>query len=101
MEWKSIESAPKDGKPILLCGNNECADNEFRWCFGVGMWNATMDSWVGDKLEITGCWETGSGWFQPDEVSHWMPLPEPPLIEEGEEEAAETRGKPAFVAGEG
>lgn len=33
--------------------------------------------------------------------SHWAPLPEPPLIEEGEEEAAEARGKSAFVTGEG
>ena len=53
----------------------------------VGYWNPEGTSWVDknggsdgdwDHLEVTGTWMAGGGWFQPDEVSHWMPLPEPP-----------------------
>ena len=30
-------------------------------------------------LSVTGVWFSGTGWFQPNEVSHWMPLPLPPV----------------------
>jgi hypothetical protein len=29
-----------------------------------------------DDLAVTGVWGSKGGWFQPDEVSHWAPLPD-------------------------
>lgn len=53
----------------------------------VNVWNPDGDSWTDEHgnfsgdictLTVTGSWSSGGGWFQPNEVSHWMPLPEPP-----------------------
>lgn len=99
--WRDIASAPKDGSVCLLlgCGYTKAADE---WSpeivFGprvaIGRWNPSGDSWVNEHgltggdcvyLAITGTWSSDGGWFQPNEVSHWMPLPEPPLPRIGEE----------------
>lgn len=70
-EWQSIETAPKDGTSILLyCPEDDVVD--------IGFWNPRGDSWVEGKLVNTGSWTSRIGWFQPDEVSHWMPLPKKP-----------------------
>lgn len=73
MTWQPISTAPKDGTPIIVAGPSEKG-----WCYGVAFWNPNGNSWVGDCLEVTGIWETGSAWFEPDEVTHWQPLPAPP-----------------------
>lgn len=61
MEWKSIETAPKDGTLVLLLGK--------------------------DQRHADGYWQgrtpfTGNGhWVWPyvnREPTHWMPLPPPP-----------------------
>ena len=63
-EWQPIETAPKDSEVLL-------------W----------VDIAVGNPLVIQGCWfsdeEMGeSGWIDVNgevhEVTHWMPLPDPP-----------------------
>lgn len=60
-EWKPIESAPKDGRHILIvCGRTRLgfyhpADKRWREYDGTG---------YGLSLDFT--------------PSHWMPLPEPP-----------------------
>jgi hypothetical protein len=61
--WKPIETAPKDGTQVLLTG--------------VG-----LDRWIS-----TGHYK--NGWLDDDgpgrlhNVTHWMPLPEPPNQKEG------------------
>ena len=69
MEWRTIESAPKDGRPML------------------GFWSYLYH---GDKYPTIGIdvieWCEGriKGWKDTDGVmqdgiyTHWMPLPEPP-----------------------
>lgn len=79
-EWHSIETAPKDGRKVLLCSE----DGEI----GVGRWDAEGDSWADENgqacaagegtIQVTGVWLSGGGWYQPNEVTHWMPLPLPP-----------------------
>ena len=101
-EWQPIETAPKDGTPILLLS----AGDEFTYDYGsgtehvvrpprcfLGVWNAEGDAWTDEdggfdgpicQLTVTGNWTVGSGWLQPDEVTHWMPLPDPPVHPQGE-----------------
>jgi hypothetical protein len=81
--WQPIETAPKDGKVIILLGVN------FPPKVALGYWDSEGDSWVDRHGKLTGeChhltkagfWASEGGWFQPDEVSHWMHLPELPVF---------------------
>lgn len=56
MTWQPIETAPKDGKRILLSSASGC--------MSVGEWS--MDGWACGFHLL---------WFGP---THWMPLPPPP-----------------------
>lgn len=60
--WKPIESAPKDGTPILLFEREEL--------------EAFVGYWATDRfLPLASSWETMP--------THWMPLPLPPKAEIG------------------
>ena len=55
MTWQPIETAPKDGTVIIVY-----APDFFQTAAWVGNgWTNAANSWLGD-------------------VTHWMPLPEPP-----------------------
>ena len=63
-EWQPIETAPKDGTSILVCGGVlSCVD---------------MVSWQGGKKR--GGWHTedGSCILHGGFFDYWMPLPDPP-----------------------
>ena len=58
-EWKPIETAPKDGSEILLCGKKGRIAN--------GVWMTATDrvgAWLWPYIKV--------------EPTHWMPLPAPP-----------------------
>lgn len=72
--WKPIETAPKDGTPILILD----------WLFEKNIPKVSIAYWGED--ERGGAWCDYRYWEDPDEehgweyeeVSHWMPLPELP-----------------------
>lgn len=88
-----IETAPKDSTRILLVsiqdeGLGPNGPISVPPAVHLGYWDLEGDSWVdecdsfdGDvhHLKVTGVWSSRSGWFQPNEVSDWMPLPAPPV----------------------
>lgn len=68
--WQPIDSAPKDGMPILVSAAGEICVAAWTEGFKEG-------GWVG--------WVMGHGavaceddWYRV-EPTHWMPLPEPPV----------------------
>jgi hypothetical protein len=82
MEWQPIETAPQDGKTVLLGRYN-----------GLGNWRTMRGQWMSQEF-INETWEDPDdgdpGWHETsaeaDDVpncwrtspTHWMPLPPPP-----------------------
>jgi hypothetical protein len=67
-EWQPIETAPKDGTPVLIhvpTGQRPVYEAE---------WHRPWESAPEDKC----WWQTRSGMVLPEHATHWMPLPEPP-----------------------
>lgn len=60
-KWQKIESAPKDGTVVLAFASegNMSGPVILWWC------------------QVEECWTDGLG-LHYREVTHWMPLPEPP-----------------------
>jgi hypothetical protein len=95
-EWQPIETAPKDGTPVFLLSAHQTIDAGVNGVWEnpprayIGVWNPDGDSWTDElgnldpangeicTLTVTGTWSSGGGWFQPNEVTHWQPLPAPP-----------------------
>ena len=65
MEWKTIDSAPKDGSYVLTYNDSTGLINT---PFYIHRW--LKDKWV----------EVDASWFT-TAPTHWMPLPKPPKAE--------------------
>jgi len=65
MQWKTLAQAePADGQ---LCA---VYDPQAAVChIWPARWDASMR-----------CFDAAAGWFEPDEVKAWMPMPEPPNV---------------------
>ena len=78
--WEPIETAPKDGTYVLVCGGTYRADSSH-----LGPWptEATkIACHTGGHSCVGHCWRGGQDegyynyyWYKP---THWMPLPKPP-----------------------
>jgi len=69
-EWRTIESAPKDGSIVLLCFKfPDGLSRKYAMWTGAWRWDAdvTSQEWRDD--------ENGEALGNP---THWMPLPLPP-----------------------
>jgi hypothetical protein len=63
MEWQLIETAPKDGTPVLGYHTGKMTMTTVYW----GLWN----EW---QLVESGTYPEDDDWLP----THWMPLPAPP-----------------------
>lgn len=77
MDWQPIETAPKDGVPILAWGYMH--DDG-------GPWFADRRSFMGEMPNWHVLfYKDGTGWVgwldgSVDGPTHWMPLPPPPTV---------------------
>lgn len=68
MNWQPIETAPKDGIPVILLVDEGEESVAIQGKY-------SDDSWDVVWLDVHGCGCCGGGRPIP---THWMPLPEPP-----------------------
>ena len=82
MKWQPIETAPKDGRTLLLGFHN--SHGNWRTLRGQWFTQEMIEEWWDEDYEgsegwyetsveaddIPNCWNT--------KPTHWMPLPEPP-----------------------
>jgi hypothetical protein len=68
--WRTMDSAPKDGTPILVCDDRL-----------AGGFHQVV-SWEPDPRAPGYSWATSDGiGFHESAFTHWMPPPEPPPLE--------------------
>lgn len=89
MEWQPIETAQKNGEPILLYSSADFSDGAMGWCptlnVVVGWWDANEWSRQGGYWK-SALLEEGAadsyGYTSPTSMAihptHWMPLPPDP-----------------------
>jgi len=65
-QWQPIETAPKDGTNILICGQGSEGYyvSDVKWDGEWMLFNVASDDWTEPTFK----------------VSHWMPLPAPPAV---------------------
>lgn len=89
MNWQPIETAPKNGTPVLVWAPNSRGDAEgwFRraqlGCAIASYSGIFGGGWYGDLVRFEYGWES-TGSYTVDirlEPTHWMPLPGPPPTE--------------------
>lgn len=78
-DWQPIETAPKDGTPILVCGGrDECAEETTDKVAAILMLSPARVAWVRAGWLITLA-ECGCVSVRYKAPTHWQPLPLPPL----------------------
>ena len=82
MKWEPIETAPKDGTAIVVASNGwiravvrwmdiDSADSEWGTVEHTPDWQWAIEDGKNDRMYYR-------GWNQ---LTHWMPLPPPPVKE--------------------
>lgn len=82
-QWQPIESAPRDGRTLLLGYHNRSGN----WRTLRGRWvgQEEIDDWEGDDEFLPGWYEDpveGEHCY-PTAPTHWMPLPKGPGLSAG------------------
>lgn len=73
MAWKLIDTAPRDGRPVLLfCPDlfprgHDCTNPDREWGMVVAAWRTTTWEAIIESADLEG-----------HRPSHWMSLPLPP-----------------------
>lgn len=78
MEWKDIDSAPKDGTEIILKRGSRVTSGSFeRWADTESHYDSAGNYLGRTTVDCGEYWCSYDGCFCDDEhPTHWMPLPE-------------------------
>ena len=76
-EWQPIDTAPKDGTHILACALDDPDMSIVSW--RRGSWIGRVDGFAAIESQS----DFHTDYFYPF-VTHWMPLPSPPITDSGE-----------------
>jgi len=79
--WRPIETAPKAGGEILAWGRYLSAPVIVSWAVLTSDRGAWKASWDGEEV-IESQTDFGTDYKDPGPLSHWMPLPEVPHVED-------------------
>lgn len=71
--WLPIETAPRDGTPILAC-------HDYTQRTDLAAHPRTV-AWIDRVGHGRPCWRNAYGHIE-RHITHWMPLPTPPVAEE-------------------
>ncbi len=75
MAWQTIDTAPKDGTPILAYAPDGCT----QWELHTPLWIIHYCEVVNERREKVWRWrEAGGECYTTCDPTHWMPLPELP-----------------------
>ena len=78
MEWQTIETAPRNGTSVLIY-MPEAARKKVQEAFWAMPWEGAPDD---QCYWMTPIGPAGRGYMiLPVAVTHWMPLPAPPLLD--------------------
>ena len=77
--WQPIETAPKDGDPVLLYKPDERRSGEYVLAGYWGEWPGKADGWIAVGGQPLG-WHSSVVDAPQGYPTHWMPLPQPPAI---------------------
>jgi len=76
MGWQPIETAPKDGTPILILDMNGESIEITEWCTHKWTDYEHVEGELYRKVETESTYWNGNG----HRATHWMPLPPPPAV---------------------
>jgi hypothetical protein len=77
MNWQPIETAPKDGTWILVCGGRTNDDHKDR-SHAVAQWTHYLNGRTREEGNWQFAWYDGGYYGEYCDPTHWMELPEPP-----------------------
>lgn len=77
--WKTIDSAPRDGTKVLLFVMYDAASSHFD--MKVGHFSRMTTTEPGRSDDRRDGWRCGETFWRADAPSHWMPLPFVPNVE--------------------
>lgn len=75
MEWRPIETAPRDGTWLLVFEPSKWSPNIHVVRWGEPEWTLEKSP---PKTWVTMALGPNPDTYDADEATHWMPLPEPP-----------------------
>ena len=80
MQWRDIETAPKDGsKLLLLVFPKEGYRDDYDGCLHIGFWGSELMHEPCFWCDWNDANDENPHYFAMIHPTHWMPLPDPPV----------------------
>lgn len=102
MPWLPIETVPKDGTLVDLwvvdSNGNGSRELDFYWGEAPGLHGGGLENWKSDSEEFLNGHSLLSWWDPSSKLTHWMPTPKDPGLEDLRWTKAPAEGLEAAIA---